>query len=71
MPVPHTIGEHIDFSPDGHGTVKIPCIITGVDNEGYIMRLSARYPHESLCKYGFFQEGEEYVVINYEILTDN
>lgn len=66
MPFPYTPGDHHYFSPDGNGEVRIPCIVVEVDEEGYPTKIKAAEGHEALCRMGFFQEGEDYVVISYE-----
>lgn len=71
MPHPYRINDRIDFSSDGEGKLMIPCVIMEVDEEGYITKLRASHPDESLCKRGFIYEHPHYVVIQYDILNDN
>lgn len=66
MPFPYTPGDSLDFLPDGNGEVCIPCIVVEVDKEGYPIKIKAVEGHEVLCRMGFFQEGEDYVVISYK-----
>lgn len=66
------VGDIITLGGTGVFADGVDCVVLEVHNEdGRILKMKAVTPDENLCKFGFFQEGEDYVVYEYNIITPN
>lgn len=52
--------------PDGHRT-----IVVAVNEDGMPVKVKSLEPDDQLGKIGWFREGDDWMIIQYDILTDN